>query len=326
LLPATTQTNIDLGSYSYITLNGSVEVTLKGSPITPGGNSSIEVRARPNADYSGPQLGYGWVDASGNWTMLVEPSSSPRDFYFEVYVSDYNTGKSRSKGTGESLSVSNSPISNINLGTVVWDVITLSGTVSGTVDGSPPDGCMVAAWIADENKVLGYANAKSDGTWSIEVDALDSNKTVSFIAAPIVGNDAIFTRLGSNYNKTVHNFDVSGINLTGLAITTKTIQINITNGSTPAPGSVVICNSQISLADMNTNDTMWLKVIAMPAMIYDSGGGPVPASPNWSLKVPGDTGGMYFLVMTDSNEVYTSTSPVSGNTVTLNLSTMTKLN
>jgi hypothetical protein len=319
-LPGTTQTGINLGAYSYITLSGSVAVNLNGSPITSGNDYYISVDAYPNSDYSGSRLGEAGVNASGNWTMLVESSPSVRNCYFAVYVYNEATRRSIKKGTGVSRSVSNSQIQNIPLNVDINTII-LSGTVSGTVGGSAPDHCMVAAYIAGENKVLGDTDVEADGTWSMEVDALDSSKTVSFIVAPSAGNTTMFIR-PSTPTRTVYNSNVSGINITGLAITTKTVQVNITgNGTTPVSGAVYICNSQIVQADMSGNDAMWLKVIAMPT------NAPPPFPSAWSLKVPNDTGNMYFLVVTDtdSGEYYVSPSPVSGSTVTLNLSTMTKL-
>jgi hypothetical protein len=124
----------------------------------------------------------------------------------------------------------------------------------------------------------------------------------------------------------VYNSDVSGIDLTGLAITTKTVHVNITNnGSTPVPGYVYICNSQVVAADMNSDSAMWLKVIAMPMNEdEDIGGGPVSVPSSWDLKVPSDTGDMYFFVITGPDG-YASTTPVSGSTVTLDLSAMTPL-
>jgi hypothetical protein len=320
-LPGTPQTGINLGTHSYITLSGSVAVTWNQSPFTTGNNNYINVDAYPNSDYSGSRLGEATVNASGNWTMLVESSSSARNCYFKVYVHNDTTGSSITKETGVSRSVSNSPIQNIALGTVVINTIALSGTVSGTVDALAPNHWMVAAYIAGENKVLGNTDAEPDGSWSMEVEALDSSKTVSFIVAPSAGNTTMFIR-PSTPTRTVYNSNVSGIDITGLAITTKTVQIDITsNGADPVPGVVYICNSQIFPADMSGNDAVLLKVIAMPT------NAPLPFPSTWSLKVPSDTGGVYFMVVTDmdSGEYYVSDTPYFGNTVTLNLLTMTKL-
>jgi hypothetical protein len=120
-MPGTTQSGIDLGSYSYITLNGSVAVTWEGTPITSSGNYSIHVSARPNSDYSGYELGYANVNTSGNWTMLVESSPPPRNFYFEVGVYLHDTSSYFRNETGVSRSVSSSPIPDIALGTVAFN-------------------------------------------------------------------------------------------------------------------------------------------------------------------------------------------------------------
>jgi hypothetical protein len=46
--------------------------------------------------------------------------------------------------------------------------------------------------------------------------------------------------LPSAYDRPVYNAPISGINLTGLSFTTKTITVNITsNGSTPIPGAII---------------------------------------------------------------------------------------
>jgi hypothetical protein len=414
-LPGIAQPGINFGSHSYITLGGSVAVTLNGTPITSGSDYYVYVSARPNADYSGKQLGYTNVESSGTWTMLVESSSSAQNYYFAVDVYNPSTGKSVWKGTGVSRQVSNSQVTGINLETVAFTIITLSGhidfkingstpqeemwleiysssgqtgrnylgdsridasgnwtitipapdvsttvyfwvsieggstydtgksqanvyqtdipgielgtvnktlitlsgTVSGTVDGNPPDGCMVAAYIAAEAKVLGGASAEPDGSWSMTIDSLSSSTVVSFVVAPVVDGNLMFVRLPSTYDRTVYASDISGIDLTGLSVTTETVQITITSdGTTPTPGVVYICDSPVEQADVNNEDLLWLKVLAAP----NNG----DRAATWSLKVPsGTTTSMYFGVLTDTT-VYVSSS-LSGPAITLNLSQMTNL-
>jgi hypothetical protein len=318
--------DIALGTYNYITLSGSVEVSLNGNPITSGSGYSININASATGGaYHG---GNAYVDPSGAWSMIVEPVASPSDLYFSVSVFDQINGRSFWKDTGIFRSVSNSPITDIALGTVAF--ITLSGTVSGTVDGNIPEDCMVAAYIAGENKILGTTDELSNGMWSIDVEPQSSSKTVSFIVAPLVDNSTILFHLPSEYNRTVYDTDLNGIALTGLAFATKTIEVNITsNGTTPVPGQVYICNSPIVQTDLSNQDAMWFKVIAMPASIMTrpNWSEPLPSTWYWSLKVPSDTGDVYYLVVTESQEVYVSASAVSSSAtpVTLNLSTMTEL-
>jgi hypothetical protein len=326
-LPGTTQGGIFLGSHSYVTLSGSAEVILNGSPITSGDDYSINVNAYEDPDYFGGRLGNAYVNPSGIWGMLVESSPSPRNFYFEVSVYKRQGGASIWKGTGISRTVSDSPISDIAL-SIVFNVITLSGTVSGTVDGNPPDDCMVAAYIAGDNKVLGSTGAEPGGAWSLVVDAPDSSKTVSFVVAPVTVDgdnklDFTIVRLPSMYNRTVYNSDVSGINLTGLSLTTKTVTVNITSdGTAPVPGMVYVFDSAVDMNDMmqSGENMIWLKGLSFSQMEGSS-----PPLSTWSLKVPGDTGSAYFFVMTESGG-YVSSSAVSlpgaTPTVPLNLSNM----
>jgi hypothetical protein len=165
------------------------------------------------------------------------------------------------------------------------------------------------------------------------VEASASGKTVSFIVASLVGDSLIFTHLPSSYDRLVYNTNVPGINLTVPSFSTKTIQVKITsNGSTPEPGQVFICSSQVFPADMNNYNALWLKVITMYEGGFDSpdpgggtgGGGSASIPSTWNLKVPSTTGNVYFFVMTEDGDYYASTTPVSSNTtpVTLNLSTM----
>jgi hypothetical protein len=266
-LPATAQTGSDLGTYSFITLEGSVAVSLNGTPITSGSGYDISVYARTVTEYSGYRdLGYANVDPHGQWSMMIESLSASTNVYFSVNVYDQINDNWIGEKTGGSESVFNSPIT-IALGTVDFNIITLSGTVSGAVDGVSPDGYMIAAIASDENTEIGNTVAAPSGDWSIELEALGSSKTVSFVVGSLVGESLIFTRLPPSYSRPVYNTDGPGSALTGseLSFTAKTIQVDITSdGSTPAPGQVFICNSQVVQADMSSNDAMWLKVITMP--------------------------------------------------------------
>jgi hypothetical protein len=317
--------NINLNSnFNIVTLSGHIDFQING--LTPP-DMWLQVHSEPDKSSSN-FLGGCAIDPEGNWTLAMDMdvANLPITVYFWVGVQDDDEYE-----TGQSLEVYSDEVSNIELGEVHKNFITLSGTVSGTIDGSPPDACMVAAYIADEDKVLGNASVGEEGEWSIELEALDSPKTVSFIVAPIVGNNVIVKRLPSSYNRMVHTASVPGINLTGpeLAITTKTITVNITsNGTTPAPGVVCIGDSPVDASDMEDGgeDAMWSKVISMPTIMMDIKDNLDKFSPTWSLKVPSDTSDVYFFTMTELG-VHTATSPVSSDTtpVTLNLSTMTPL-
>ncbi|MDR2376951.1 MAG: hypothetical protein LBD96_11010, partial [Treponema sp.] len=120
-LQGSTQSGIDLGSHTYITLSGSVAVTLNGIPVTSGNDYSINVHAYPNENYSGNQLDNAKVDPTGTWTMLVEASSPAQTYYFEVSVYDYAAENLVRKGTGVSRQGSTSPITGINLGTLAFN-------------------------------------------------------------------------------------------------------------------------------------------------------------------------------------------------------------
>jgi hypothetical protein len=303
--------NIPLGmvAFNVITLSGHIDFKINN--VTPQ-NMWLEAYSS-HGQTDDNYMGEARIDSSsGNWSITMDAPESSTTVYFYVYVRGQD--KSRSYDTGQSQSnVYQTNISGIELGPVYKTLITLSGMATGTVDGGPPSGCMVAAYIAGEDKIIGDTDAEPDGRWSREVEAQASSKTVSFIVAPIVDESFVFIHLPSSY--TVYNSPVSGINLTAGNITTKTIQVTITsNGATPEPGYVYICNSQIVADDMNSDDGM-LKIITMP--MEDD-----PDS-SWTLKVPSDTGNVYFLVMTESG-YYASTTGVSSDTtpVTLNLSVM----
>jgi hypothetical protein len=298
------------GPSDIITLSGHID--FKVNNVTP---SIMSLMAFSSPDWSEMNfLGMNPIYPSGNWTITMDAPDTPITVYFWVRVQD-TSGNVRLYDTGETQpNVYQTDIPHIELGQVYKTLITLSGTVSGTVDEDVPAGCSIVAWIADENKVLGHAEAESNGSWSMEVEAPSISKIVSFMVAPVVGNIQIVKRLGSTYDRTVFNTPVSGIDLTGLAITTKTISVNITNGGNPAPGSVVICNSQVVPTDLNSEAAMALKTIAMT--VVEEGD---PGLSTWSVKVPDDTGDMYFMVQLIVNYNYASTSPVSGNTVTLDL-------
>jgi hypothetical protein len=302
---------IDLGAvvFNIITLDGHIDFKINGA--TPS-NMRLELRSSSGPGGYGDLGGTRINSTTGNWSITMNALASSTTVYFYVLVND----NGRTYDTGQWRTVHQLSISDIELGQVYKTTITLSGTVSGTVDGGSPDGYMLAAYIAGENTVIGNTNVAPSGDWSMEVEPLASSNIVSFIAASVVGNSVIFTRLPSTYDKPFYNTSVSGINLTGLAITTKTIQFNITsNGTTAVPGYMYVCHSPIVPADiMSGGDAMWLKVITVPmgedsSDPGDDGGGSIPSS--WTLKVPSDTSSVYFFVMTASGEYYASTAPTS---------------
>jgi hypothetical protein len=319
---------IDLGviDFNITTLRGCIDFKING--VTPL-NMSIDAYSSSGVTVDN-YLGEGSIDiSSGNWIIPIQTPDAPITVYFRVSGVDGN-GNIHEYDTGAALSeVHQNDISGIDLGTVNLQTIMLQGTVSGTVDESAPDNYYIFAWVEGEDEILGQAAVAPDGSWSMAVPSQSRRKTLSFtVVAEKEGEQgATFIRLPSQYDERVYKTDVSGIELTGFAITTKTIRVNITSdGTNPAAGTLIICNSNPdSLTDMDRDAGMTM-VIAMPLGLYN---GDLTPAPEWSLKVPGDTGKMYFMVLTDSGEIYASTSPFSGDTTitphTLDLSAMKRL-
>jgi hypothetical protein len=314
---------ISLGSIAFTAITLSGHIDFKINAITPQ-DKWIEAYGGANNDY----LGQSRIDSSGNWAISINAFDSPSTVSFWVSV-----GNDISYDVGSRNGVYNIDISDIELGSVNKQVVTLSGTVSGTVSDTvegtlQPAGCTVLAYIGGENILLGGASVGSSQNWSMQVEAPASSKTVSFIVAPVIGNSQVFFRLGSGFDRPVYNSDVSGINLSGTFVT-KPLNVTITtNGTTPLPGVVYVSDSEIVSTDLMDKSGQ-LKAIAGSYMEdTNMGGGSSPVIPSsWNLKVPNNTtGNIYFVVMTESNGVYISTSPVSySSSVTLNTSNMEEL-
>ncbi|AEF84393.1 putative lipoprotein [Treponema primitia ZAS-2] len=297
--------DIDLGSIplNLITLSGTANVTYNGFPPA---NAQLSLYANENRN--GDQLGRGQINTSTRtWSILMEAQSSPTTLYPWVYVSSGGSSPGQEKYIGTPITGGNVTQDGFTLGNIDISSVTLSGTISGTVDGKSPDGATVLAFAAD-NTFIGEAGVQASGNWSMSVEAI--NTTVHFSVLIEQGYSQVLIPLDSSYNRTITvSSGASGINMNGLSFTTKSLTVTV-----PVIGMVIVTNSKILSSDIS-QEAPYSKIIAMAQGVN-----------SFALRVPQDTSSVYFTVMTESNDVYMSSSAVNyAASITLNLSQMEKL-
>jgi hypothetical protein len=269
-------------SASYITLSGTLSVTLNGTLQNVAG---WRVQAYPST--GGNSLGYTNVDASGVWSMRVEKPASPTLVSFGIFNS---TGQPVTQQAIGSQNVNTADISGISL---VYNasIITLSGTLDVKLNGVDQD---VKDWYISANDVSGkksleYTQADASGTWSMQLDALSAETPVSF---HIQGQDNsgrwVNKEISGTWN--VSNTDVPNISLnwdTSIVWLSGTLDVKV-DGSTQ------------DVQDWNVD------AFTDPDDPWESGIGytsDVGADGSWSLFVeaPASSTDVYFMV-TDDND------------------------
>jgi len=171
---------IDLGTIDIqdITLSGTINVTVDGQE--PDQARLIVYEDRGN--YMN-WIGECYIDlASNTWSLMLSSSARDRVLRFEVEAHSPGSWSGQRKELSESVIAKDQDKSNINLGTVNFTTVTLSGTVAITIDGEPYDG-----WVQIiARNTNGYvfntqANLYDDDTWSVTIVPFAADTTLRFL-------------------------------------------------------------------------------------------------------------------------------------------------
>jgi hypothetical protein len=200
--------NVD---YSFVTLSGTIgAVTVNGAPPE---EFAIEAYNQ-NGDY----LGNAWqIDSSGAWAINIPTINtnlaSTDSISFQLNL--YKDGSYMTQDIPDvTRTYSGQSISNIALGDVSSTFITLSGTITATVNGVAPSGVYISARTENGNEI-GYTNIPySAGTpWSINIPVFSVETPITFRVSLY---DSSNNNIGSVSNlspTSVHNSAVPAISL-----------------------------------------------------------------------------------------------------------------
>ena len=196
-----------------ITLSGTVNGTVNGSALQSGEVFPyFNVNASRNADYSDSVVS-AQVDPQNNtWSVILWSFDADTTLYFSVRLQFYNGYVV--KGTNVSVVVKDQDIDNIDLGTVIFNVITLSGTAEVTLNGETPIYISIRAY-----RDAAYSDLVANGgltdlganTWSMVLERFDTDTPLYFeMEFRISGSIDRFTE-GIGEIVTVKDQDISGI-------------------------------------------------------------------------------------------------------------------
>jgi hypothetical protein len=196
---------------ALVTLSGTVNVTVNGS--TPNGN--VGVWAYRDTEYSSSVGGAGVNLQDNTWSMRFLPFDTETTLYFAIHFFDDNSHSSVEKGTGIPITVHDQSIHNIDLGSVNFNVITLSGTVEVTVNGVTLNyiPSLRAYRNADYsgNYIRANINSWEGNTWSMIFESSDTDTTLYFMVEINPGSPV----RGTGVSVTVRDQDISGIAIVG---------------------------------------------------------------------------------------------------------------
>ena len=197
--------------FSMITLNGTVDIQVTGAVLR---DAYVQVYTGTEADHFYEYLAGVRVNLTdGSWLWNREPSDNPTNLYFEIEIYTDNDQWFNQR-TNKSITLKDQNKS-INLGTVQFNFITLSGTLNVTYnDGNSPYYVQIRV-IDQEGYSLGNIGVMSPGAdepWSMSLRSSADPINIRFM---VEGRDdnwrRIFVKYSGNY--TVTNESISGINI-----------------------------------------------------------------------------------------------------------------
>jgi hypothetical protein len=197
---------------STITLSGSIDlnINLNGESYNGTDVKVYFVTELSNRNYT---FAFGLINLSNNtWSMRVPSFASERtlDLFVEVNFG----GKWKGVMSDVTVSVGNSSISNIDLGSFTMDFegILLSGTAEIVVDGKIQHDENYVFAFTDSSSVVGETMINRDGTWSMLIDPFNSATTVNFWVQWF-DNDWNWMQDNTGVSRQVHNTNITGITL-----------------------------------------------------------------------------------------------------------------
>jgi hypothetical protein len=162
-----------------ITLSGTIDVKVNGQ--TPSGNVDVYLYAYIDENYN-YSLASTWVDLDDNntWSITTAAFDAETPLYFRVGTS--YSGAWFNRSLGEGVKAHDQDKTGINLGTVNFSAITLSGTINVTCDGNPVSRVLIEAvtqWGSYGNPT--WLNSPgANEAWSITIPAFDTPTDITF--------------------------------------------------------------------------------------------------------------------------------------------------
>jgi hypothetical protein len=243
-----------------VTLSGTINITINGeSPWY------THLYIYSDEDYDN-YLGNTYF-SDNTWSMKLAASDTAIPLYFRVEA--YKNGLFYKDIGNQGVTLTNQDKSNINLGTVSFNAITLSGTVN--VTGDEVD--LLYAYVRlyrdpdyDDYVAEAWINMEEGGTWSLAIEPFTADTTLYFKVSGYTDEDEYFSK-GISASVTVKNQDKSNIDLGTVLIKFITLSgtLNVTWGGEP------VSNVSISVYTSGTEkyfsfdnpeaDTPWLMSI-----------------------------------------------------------------
>jgi hypothetical protein len=210
-----------------VTLRGTINITINGE--------SPDYAYLYVYDENNSQLGYTYFFGN-TWSIKLAASDTAIPLYFRVEAS---MGGWFSKDIGnQGVTLTNQDKSNINLGTVSFNAITLSGTVNVTGEGTALSWARLELYRDpdyDDYVAQARINMEEGGTWSLAMEPFTADTTLYFKVYGYTDEENVYFSKGTGTSVTVKNEDKSGINLGTVLIKFITLSgtINVTWGGEP---------------------------------------------------------------------------------------------
>jgi hypothetical protein len=228
--------DIDLGAVdlSIVILSGTVAITIDGEPLV---TEQPTVKVYRDAAYS-DHVADARVDRFQGYTWSVSLDSFDDDTPLYFAVCFYTNWGELERGTGTSVIAKDQIIDNINL---VYNLalVTLSGTVNVTVNGSTPNGNVYVQTYHNTDLTVygpyGWVDLQ-DNTWSMRMLPFDTDTTLYFAIQFFDDNSHSSVEKGTGIPITVHDQSIHDINLGAVNFNVITLSgtVEVTvNGVTP---------------------------------------------------------------------------------------------
>jgi len=225
---------------NVITISGTVNIQTNGATL-----QNAYVQVFDDASYNN-YLGDADVNlTNGNWSFATQPFNSNTTLYFRVVAWIGNDWYS--KETTATVTVKGQSISGVNLGTVTFSVLTISGTVNVTVNGEVPQEAYIQVFNDASYSYwnqIGNANVNLiDGTWSWTIrEPFDDYTTLYFRVRAYTESGYFYKDLDKTV--TVKDQGESGVNLGSVTFNPITISGTVyvtVNGVVPQDAYVEVC-------------------------------------------------------------------------------------
>ena len=187
-----------------ITISGEIDVKVNGgTPL----NARLYAYLDVNYSYSLEYVDISMTD--GTWSMRLAASDTEIPLYFKV-VTFYN-GLELSKEIGNK-GVTVEDQSGIDLGTVNFSTVTLSGTINVTCGGDPVSEVSIAmVRYGEEIRSISLYSPGAAASWSITVPSFTTPADITFRVRGYSFGTSIFTKYIENLASNVTDQNITGI-------------------------------------------------------------------------------------------------------------------